>query len=210
MAVGAGISVVGGIVQRNKASDAEERASIKAGEARKQLAKDKEAYKNLDTSNPYLNMENQAEDLTVNQQEAEFTQEQQMQSQANIMDQMRGSAGASGVAGLAQTLANQGSLDAQKASASIGQQESKNQQLEAQEASNIQNKEREGEMISRNAKADIAGTMMGMTAQEMQAFQAQQAAAQAGMDAGSEQIMQGAGMLTQITPKSKGGKAFWK
>ena len=57
MAVGAGISVVGGIVQRNKASDAEERASIKAGEARKQLAKDKEAYKNLDTSNPWIKCE---------------------------------------------------------------------------------------------------------------------------------------------------------
>ena len=39
-----------------------------------------------------------------------------------------------------------------------------------------------------------------MTAQEMQAFQSQQAAAQAGMNAGSAQIAQGASMIGQIDP----------
>ena len=34
-------------------------------------------YENLDRSNPYLNMENVYEDLTVNQKEAEFTKQQQ-------------------------------------------------------------------------------------------------------------------------------------
>ena len=32
-------------------------------------------FRNLDTSNPYANMENKMEDLTVNQQEAEFTKQ---------------------------------------------------------------------------------------------------------------------------------------
>ena len=203
MAIGAAVSIGGGMIQRHQASKAEEDARKKADDAAIQLAKDKEAFKNLDTSNPYLNMENTMEDLTVNQQEAEFQKQQQQQSQANIMDSMRGAAGSSGVAGLAQTLANQGSLDAQKASASIGRQEAENQKLAAQEDGRIQGLEREGEIISRNAKADIASTMLGMTAQEMQAFQSQQAAAQAGMNAGSAQIAQGASMIGQIDPDGK-------
>ena len=210
MAIGATISIGGGIIKGIKAKNAEETAAGKAETAQKELDKQKEAFKGLDTSNPYLNMENQAEDLTVNKQEAEFTQQQQMQGQANIMDQMRGSAGASGVAGLAQTLANQGSLDAQKASASIGQQESKNQQLQAQEASNIQNKEREGEIISRQAEMGKISSLMGMSAQELAAFQGQEAQArQAGNDA-IDMAGQGASMLGQITPGSEGGQAFWK
>ena len=203
MAIGATVSIAGGVIQRHQASKAEEEAREKADKAAKQLAKDKEAFKNLDTSNPYLNMENTMEDLTVNQQEAEFQKQQQQQNQANIMDSMRGAAGSSGVAGLAQTLANQGSLDAQKASASIGRQEAENQKLAAQEDGRIQGLEREGEIISRNAKADIASTMLGMTAQEMQAFQSQQAAAQAGMNAGSAQIAQGASMIGQIDTDGK-------
>ena len=210
MAIGATVSIGGGIIKGIKAKNAEEDAAGRAKTAQEELDKQKEAFKGLDTSNPYLNMENQAEDLTVNKQEAEFTQQQQMQSQANIMDQMRGSAGSSGVAGLAQTLANQGSLDAQKASASIGQQESKNQQLAAQEASNIQDKEREGEIISRQAEMGKISSLMGMSAQELAAFQGQEAQArQAGNDA-IDMAGQGAAMLGQITPASEGGQAFWK
>jgi hypothetical protein len=210
MAIGATISIGGGVIKGIKAKNAEEDAAGRAKTAQEELDKQKEAFKGLDTSNPYLNMENQAEDLTVNKQEAEFTQQQQMQSQANIMDQMRGSAGSSGVAGLAQTLANQGSLDAQKASASIGQQESKNQQLAAQEASNIQDKEREGEIISRQAEMGKISSLMGMSAQELAAFQGQEAQArQAGNDA-IDMAGQGAAMLGQITPASEGGQAFWK
>ena len=43
------------------------------------------------------------------------------------MQSLRGAAGGSGIAGLAQTLANQGQLQAKQISTSIGQQESANQ-----------------------------------------------------------------------------------
>ena len=69
-------------------------------------------------------MENTMEDLTVNQQQAEFTKQNNMQNQANIMGQMRGAAGSSGIAALAQSLSNKGSLQAQQASASIGSRSS--------------------------------------------------------------------------------------
>ena len=98
-----------------------------------------------DVSNPYANMQNTMEDLTVNQQQSQFESQQNQQNQANIMGSMKGAAGGSGVAGLAQAMANQGSQQAAKASASIGQQESANQKAMATEAGKIQGLERKGE-----------------------------------------------------------------
>jgi hypothetical protein len=125
-------------------------------------------------------MENTMEDLTVNQKQAQFESQQFQQSQANIMANMRGAAGGSGIAALAQSLSQQGQLNAQRSSASIGQQESSNQRLAAQQAANIQSQERRGEVMSRNMKRDQTGTLLGMSQQEtaaarMQGMQAQQA-----------------------------------
>jgi hypothetical protein len=60
------------------------------------------------------------------------------------MQKMQGAAGGSGVAGLAQAMANQGATQAQRASASIGQQESSNQMAQAQQAGQLQTMERQG------------------------------------------------------------------
>tara|TARA_R110000787_G_scaffold66049_2_gene148532 strand:- start:146 stop:922 length:777 start_codon:yes stop_codon:yes gene_type:complete len=94
--------------------------------------------------NQYANMENVYEDLTVNQQQAQFQAQQGQQQRANIMQSLRGAAGSSGIAGLAQSMANQGQLQAQQISASIGAQESANQRLTAQGAGAIQQAERAG------------------------------------------------------------------
>ena len=108
-------------------------------------------YKSLEMSNPfegmvnqYAGMENKMEDLKVNQQEAEFAAQQFAQSQSNILAGLKGSAGSSGIAALAQSLAQQGQLAAQKSSANIGAQEAANQKAAAQEASNLQTRERSG------------------------------------------------------------------
>ena len=178
--VSAGVGVYKA-VQGKKAADA---AAIEAKAARAEMEKHKKAFEALDTSNPYLNMENTMEDLTINQQQAEFEKQQAMQSQANIMGQMRGAAGSSGIAALAQSLANQGSLNAQKASASIGAQEAANQKLERGEASRIQGLEREGDLMSRNMQFGKIDTMMGMSADEVSNAQAMEAAGNAQMMAG--------------------------
>ena len=47
-------------------------------------------------------MENTAEDLTVNTQQAEFMAQQQQQGLSNVLGSMRGAAGSSGIAALAQ------------------------------------------------------------------------------------------------------------
>lgn len=183
-AIAAGISAVGGIAKAIDGGIKAKKAKKEAAEAQVELDKQKRAFENLDTSNPYQNMENTMEDLTVNQKEAEFKRQQQQQNQANIMQQMRGAAGGSGIAALAQTLANQGSIDAQKAAASIGTQEAANQKLERQEAAKIQSLEREGEIISRNAQAGKISSLMGMAADEVSQAKAAQAA-------GQEQMMSG-------------------
>ena len=156
--IGGGIKYFQGRKQKKEAKREQDRA-------RAQLQRRMNQYEALDTSNPYLNMENKFEDLQVNKQEAEFIQKQQEQQQANLMQGLQGAAGGSGIASLAQTLANQQSADAQRAAVSIGQQESRNQMQTAQAAQQMQAMERQGEVISRQMQKDKIGTMLGMEQQ---------------------------------------------
>ena len=183
-AISAGISAVGGIAKAIDGGIKAKKAKEAAAEAQVELDKQKRAIENLDTSNPYQNMENTMEDLTVNQAEAEFTRQQQQQNQANIMQQMRGAAGGSGIAALAQTLANQGSIDAQKAAASIGKQESANQMAAAKEAAAIQSLEREGDLMSRRMQQGKIGTLAQMAMKDKVAAEEARAAGQAQMIGG--------------------------
>ena len=162
-----------------KAKNAAKKAREAEEEARKKMDTLKEAYSNLDTTNPFLNMENTMEDLTINQKQAEFQRQQFEQSQANIMGGLRGAAGGSGIAALAQSLAQQGQLQSQQAAASIGQQEAANQRLAAQEASRIQGMERQGDVMSRNWEREKVGTLLGMAQQETAAYANQRQQAEA-------------------------------
>jgi len=185
--VGMGIYTV---VEGKKAAEA---AKAEADKARAEMEKQKDAFSKLDTSNPYLNMENTMEDLTVNQQQAEFQKQQQMQQQANVLAQNRQASGSSGIAALAQTLVNQGALAAQQSSASIGQQEAANQQAAATEAAKLQGLEREGDLKSRQMQSDKISGLMGIAAGQTQQAQAMQAAAAQQQQAGMSQIASGAG-----------------
>ena len=126
-------------------------------------------YMNQDLSNPYTNMENVYEDLTVNTQAADFAAQQQAQGMANIMGQMGAAAGGSGIAALAQSLANQQSQNAQQASADIARQEAGNQKAQAQMAGQLQSMEREGDLISRSMKREQYETELGMSQQRLAA-----------------------------------------
>ena len=72
VAVGAIAKGVGGIVKAIDGGIQKKRAKEAAEKAQLELDKRKNQFENLDTSNPYLNMENTAEDLTVNKQATEF------------------------------------------------------------------------------------------------------------------------------------------
>lgn len=138
-------------------------------QAQKEFDTRKSQFENLDTSNVYENMENVYEDLTVNQQQADFALRGQQQAMASTMAGMQGAAGGSGVAALAQAMANQSSQNAERASISIGQQERQNQLAQMQQASNIQRMERAGELQSREAELNKVSTLMGMAGQRVQA-----------------------------------------
>ena len=78
------------------------------------------------------------------------------------MQNLRGAAGGSGIAGLAQAMANQGQLQTQQISASIGQQESQQQQLKARGAAAVQQMERQGEAMVQQAESGRISTLLGM------------------------------------------------
>ena len=133
--------------------------------AKKEMEQKKAQYEALDTSNTFKNMENKMEDLTVDQRAAEFASQKGAQTRANVLNQMKGAAGSSGIAALAQSMANEGQLAAQKAAADIGKQESANQMAAAKEAGRIDQLEREGEQVSQQRTMDKQATLLGMAQQ---------------------------------------------
>lgn len=130
--------------------------------AQKRADTTRRQYEDFEFSNPFENMENSFEDMTVDMRAAEFQVQQGQQQRANIMQGLRGAAGSSGVAGLAQALANQGQMQTQEIAAGIGQQERQNQILAAQEGSRIDQMEREGQAAVQAAEAGQQSTLLGM------------------------------------------------
>lgn len=171
--ISAGTQIIGSMFGRKK----RRRQQLKANAELKEM---KQQYMNLDFSNPYKDMknpydgmENPYEDLTVNLKQAEFMRDQQAQRDVNILDALSGSAGASGIAGLAQTVYNQKVKKGQQAAASIGLQESANQRLAAKGQAGIdmaqrkmegvlEQRERAGEVYSRNKEQQRTETLYGM------------------------------------------------
>ena len=129
----------------------------------------KASYANQDITNPYANLQNTAEDLTVNQQQAQFQAQQQQQVLANTMGGMQGAAGGSGIAALAQAMANQQQQGMQRASASIGLQEQRNQQKAAQQGLRIQMQKAHGALEQEQRQAALQGEMLSMSAERKSA-----------------------------------------
>jgi len=183
---------IGGIIQGLAGRGKRRRAQAAAQDEYDRMMR---MYKDLDTSNlyadvenQYTNLENAYEDLTVNRQQAEFERDMFRQQQANIMSNLSAAAGGSGIASLAQAMANQASIQARSSSATIGQQERQNQLLRAREASRLQLIERRGEQqaeamrlrgaeTARGLEYRQTGTLLGMSQQRLAA--ANQAIAQA-------------------------------
>ena len=204
--IGGSVAAAGGLTKLGMSLAGRGARKDEQEAARLEMDKYKSQYENLDTSNLYAdarnqyaniqtNFENVYEDLTVNQQQAQFQAQQGAQQRANIMSNMAGAAGGSGIAALAQAMANQGQLATQQISASIGQQESANQRLLAQGAVREQELEREAELqvirgeeaayglrktgaeTARGLEWSKTGTLLGMSQQRLGA--ANQARAEA-------------------------------
>ena len=211
-------SGIGGIIQglagRGKRRDAQIAAQGDYDKMRQQ-------YLGLDTSNiyagvenMYANLENPYEDLTVNKQQAEFEAQQAARSRANIMANLQSAAGASGIAGLAQAMANQGQIQAQQAAGSIGLQESRNIYAKAQGAIKIQQMERQGadmaqrmrlagEETARSLDWQKTGTLFGMAQQDLAAANQAIAASDAALYGGIGQVAGTLGMMALSDRKLK-------
>ena len=194
--LGAGMSIASGLIGSGKRK-AEMRAAQKEHDRRKSQ------YEQLDTSNVYANMENTMEDLTVNQQAAQFQAEQEQQGLSNTMGAMQGAAGGSGIAALAQSMAGMQSQNLRRASADIGRQESGNQMAAAQQAGNLQLYEAKGELISRDAEKDKVETLYGQAQGDL----AQKTAA---VEAGKAKIMGGIGGMASGVLGGLGSGAIGK
>ena len=213
--IGGSVAAAGGLTKlgMSLAGRGDREAEQKA--AREEMDKYRSQYENLDTSNlnanvrnQFANMENTYEDMTVNQQQAQFEAQQGAQQRANIMSNMAGAAGGSGIAGLAQAMAQQGQLATHRASASIGAQEAAIQKLRAGEASRLQLQERMGEQqaetlrlqgaeTARGLEYGKTGTLLGMSQQRTAAANQARAEAKAQqMGAIGDLASAGLGMVT--------------
>ena len=161
-----------------------------------------------DTSNLYSNLENTMEDLTVNTQAADFAAQQQAQGLSNIMGSMNQAAGGSGIAALAQSLANQQSQSAQQASVSIGQQEQRNQMAAARQAGRLQSMERAGAEQSRALKAQLLGEEFQIDAGELSEAEKQILAAQQARMEGIGQMAGGVGTAVGVGLGGPSSKFF--
>jgi len=176
---------------------------------RKILAKQKQEYKNFEFKNPYAGlqnyyegMENVFEDMTVSTQAADFQMERGDQQRANIMQNLRGAAGGSGIASLAQSLANQGVLQAGQVSANIAQQERQNQIMMAKGANQVQNLERQGmsaaDMAMRGGEAMVQQAEMSRQSTLLGVEMSGMAGANAGVQSAYSNQMSAQGLNAQM------------
>jgi len=189
------------------------------GAAKAAVASQKQEYKDFDFKNPYAGMENPYaenvfEDITVNQQQAQFQAQQGGQQRANILQGLKGAAGGSGVAGLAQAMAGQGQLQTQQISASIGQQEAMNQKLRARGAQQVQAgaasvdlQQRQGKGMVQQAESGRISTLLGMEYGELQAANTGVQAAYGAQQSANAMELERVNANKEMTGKIIGGVA---
>ncbi len=110
--------------------------------AQAQQAADLDQVRNFEFSNTFKNLENTAEDLTVNQQASNFQAQQTDQALAGGLDAIVASGGGGGGA---QAIANAALASKQGISADLAGQEQTNNALRAQQAAQLQSDEANAE-----------------------------------------------------------------
>jgi hypothetical protein len=161
----------------------------------------RQAYETFEFKDPSRNMTNPFEDLTINQQQAQFASQQQQQALAGTLGQLQGAAGSSGIAALAQSLAGQQSRNLQAASASIGQQEADNQMARARGQQSLESARATGEQYVQGQELARTQTLLGMDQQRLGVAKQARAAAKADLIGG---ISEGLGAAAKsLVPGAK-------
>lgn len=149
-----GTSLIGGRARRR-----EQKSAVK------ELGQRKQAYETFEFKDPSAQMTNTFEDLTVNQQAAQFAAQQGQQAIASQMSGMQQAAGSSGIASLAQVMAQQQQANIQQASMNIAAQEQSNQMAAAQGAQQLQQARAQGQMQKQEFELGRTETLFDMASQ---------------------------------------------
>lgn len=157
--------------------------------------KELRGLKNVDVNNPFANMTNPFTNLTVNQQQAQFQAQQGQQALTDVLSQARVGVGGSGVAALAQAIANQSTQMTQQASASIGEQESRNNLARAEGEMMRQRVIGQGEQGAQQLRAEQQSTITGYASDNLQSANAALAAKQTALAQGIGNLVGGVGSL---------------
>jgi len=199
MMVAGGLQALGGIAKglfgRGKRKRAMRRAQNEFDIAKQRMMEQ-------DLSDPTAGLSSQLEDVTISGQAEEMQLGAQQQALADTMGSLRQTAGASGIAALAQSLAGQQAKNIQSTTAGLAQKEADLQMAQASEQANLQRARMQGDMQQRAMQNQYNEDMMQMRGQELgaakQAFRAGENALWGGVSK-----LAGAGLTAGLT---KGGK----
>jgi hypothetical protein len=167
--------------------------SLIGGKARRKEAKiaaaqyevQRQQLENTNFTNPFANLENTAEDLTVNQQASQF---QAQQADAALAQGLDAIVAGGGGGGGAQAIAAAALASKQGISADLASQESRNQAMRAQQAATNQGLEAQGEEDLQTQNYNKNQDLLKMASARKQQADAAKAKA-------TEQLMGGIGQI---------------
>lgn len=178
MALQLGAAAVGGLISGGSKiigslfGGRKRRREAKAAAA--ELEARKQAFQDFQFTNPFAGLENVAEDLTINQQAAQF---QTQQTDAALAQAMQAAVASGGAAGGAQAIAQAALQSKQGIAADIARQEQANEMARIRQAAQLQQLEAQGEEDLQSQQFLQQGELLNMAAGRK--FAADRARAQA-------------------------------
>jgi hypothetical protein len=163
-------------------------------------------YEGLDTSNLNADIENPFEDMTVNQQQAQFKFEKADLVSSDTLSKGLQMSSGSGVAGVVQAMMQARTQNIVNAAVDIGNQEYKNQMNAAQTQIKLDQFEAQGAEKARQLEYGKTSTLLGMAGQELAAAnKARQDATRATIDGFTQFAIPGAETAMSTDGFSKEG-----
>lgn len=150
--VSGGSKIIGSLIGGGK-----RRREQKAAEA--ELAQQKQSFMDFQFTNPYAGLENVAEDLTINQDAAQF---QAQQTDAALAQSMQAAVASGGAPGGAQAIAQAALQSKRGVAADIARQEQANQMAQVNQAGKLQQLEAQGEEDLQSQQYIRQGELLNM------------------------------------------------
>lgn len=194
--ISGGIGIVGSLI-----GSKQRRREAKA--ARAEFEQRRANLQNFQFTNPFAGMENVAEDLTINQEAAQFQAQQTDQALANALSALTQSGGTGG--GNAQAIINAALQSKQNVAADIARQEQANQLAAVNREAKLQELEATGELDLQSQQYSQTQELLTLAAGRKRQADAAQAQATQQLFGGIGQAVGGIGELTKGMLGNSGG-----